>query len=498
MRSLSLYLRVSIPVLAAVATVTLVIVVLGNIFRQTVIGGMIEERAETLSAAAHNTISRVMLAGHSEELQAVLEELSANRDVAAVRILATDGEVRRSSNLAEIGMLLPQHLRPWSLDSGTDDPRSSQHVSTVVHTVEPISTGQECRWCHVTAGPVIGFIDVDVNVARQTAILDTWWTASLGLAVVQFLTVVAVLVVFLGVLVVRPVRRLCAGMERVRAGDLTTEVTPAGNREMDYLVDGFNQMVARLREAARTEAEAREIQMQRAERLATVGQMAASLAHEIRNPLTGVKAVVDVLVRQVGADDPKRDMLRQSVAALDRIEMVIRDLLDYARPRAPAMRVVDLNAVARDAVALLDAQAAEGKVAIEWHPASDLPLVRADPLMIHQVLVNLIINAIHATATVPDGRVTVSTGCENGEILCRVRDTGPGVPDEHAEAIFEAFFTTKSRGTGLGLATSRRLVETQGGRLWLENPGQAGASFVFSVSKFEPESTQPATPAITA
>lgn len=484
--------------LTAVATVTVVIVVLGNFFRQTVIRGMVEERAETLSAAAHNTISRVMLAGHSEELQAVLEELSANRDVAAVRILAIDGEVRRSSNLDEIGMSLPQHLRPWSLDSGIDDPRGSQHVATVVHTVEPIPTDKECRSCHATAGPVMGFIDVDVNVGRQTAMLDNWWTASLGLAVVQFLAVVAVLVVFLGVLVVRPVRRLCVGMERVRAGDLTTEVMPAGNREMDYLVDGFNQMVARLREAARTEAEAREIQMQRAERLATVGQMAASLAHEIRNPLTGVKAVVDVLVRQVSADDPKRDMLRQSVAALDRIETVIRDLLDYARPRAPAMRVVDLNAVARDAIALLDAQGAEAKIVIEWHPAGDLPLVRADPLMIHQILVNLIINAIHAAATVPDGRVIISTGCEKGEILCRVRDTGPGVPDEHVEAIFVAFFTTKSRGTGLGLATSRRLVETQGGRLWLENPGQAGASFVFSVSKFEPESMQPGAPATTA
>jgi signal transduction histidine kinase len=110
--------------------------------------------------------------------------------------------------------------------------------------------------------------------------------------------------------------------------------------------------------------------------------------------------------------------------------------------------------------------------------------VLADADMVQQVIVNLLINALQASEGVPDARIGFSTGVRDGQAACSVRDSGPGVPADRADTIFRPFMTTKPRGTGLGLATSRRLIELQGGRLWLDNPGAPGACFTFTLPVF--------------
>jgi signal transduction histidine kinase len=246
------------------------------------------------------------------------------------------------------------------------------------------------------------------------------------------------------------------------------------------VIDGFNTMVDRLREAARMEEETRRRQMERAEHLATVGEMAAGVAHEIRNPLAGVKAAVEVLARQMPHADDRRAVLRESVGELNRIETVVRDLLSYARPRPPDRVLTDLNQVVRDAVMLASPKAGSHGVEIRCQLTPGLPCITVDPSMVRQVLTNLVLNAVDVLEPT-GGVIDVSTSVSGGEVCCRVRDSGPGVPAAHADSIFKPFFTTKARGTGLGLSISCRLVELQGGNLRLENPGEAGASFVFGL-----------------
>ncbi|MGE5199202.1 MAG: sensor histidine kinase, partial [Rhodospirillaceae bacterium] len=122
--------------------------------------------------------------------------------------------------------------------------------------------------------------------------------------------------------------------------------------------------------------------------------------------------------------------------------------------------------------------------AVEVEGGTDPLDVLADADMVRQVIVNLLINALHAVEGVPGGKVVLSARLLDGLASCSIRDNGPGVPADRAEAIFRPFVTTKPRGTGLGLATSRRLVELQGGRLWLENPGEPGARFTFTLPIF--------------
>jgi signal transduction histidine kinase len=166
---------------------------------------------------------------------------------------------------------------------------------------------------------------------------------------------------------------------------------------------------------------------------------------------------------------------------LARVDGVVRQLLNFARPKAPVPTDVDLHALIENAVALSRPRAsAQGATLEVQSPSAPLHVV-ADADMVRQVILNLTLNALQVIEGHRGARVALSAVLRDGQAACSVRDDGPGVPADRAEAIFQPFVTTKARGTGLGLATSRRLVERQGGRLWLENPGEPGACFTFTL-----------------
>jgi two-component system, NtrC family, sensor kinase len=298
--------------------------------------------------------------------------------------------------------------------------------------------------------------------------------------VLQFALIAIGIAVVLVVVVVRPVNRLSRSMDELEHGDLDVSARPEGTREIDRLAAGFNEMVGRLKRAKEIEDESHRANMARVEQLATVGEMAASLAHELRNPLSGVKAAIDVLASEEQAEEPRR-IMRHVSEELARVDGVVRQLLNFARPRAPVLGRVDLHDLLKHTVMMSKSKAAAQHSALDLHLRPEPIVVHADPEMVQQVVVNLLINALHATEGHEYGWVVVATDVSGGEAVCSVRDNGPGVPTERSEAIFRPFMTTKARGTGLGLATSRRLIELQGGRLWLANHGEAGACFNFTL-----------------
>jgi signal transduction histidine kinase len=169
---------------------------------------------------------------------------------------------------------------------------------------------------------------------------------------------------------------------------------------------------------------------------------------------------------------------------LARVDGVVRQLLNFAKPKTPVLAKVDLRSLLDDAILLSGPRAAAQGATLEVVRAPEPLEVRADADMVLQVIVNLLINAIQATQGISGAKVTISTGLRDGQASCTFCDNGPGVPEGRAAAIFRPFVTTKARGTGLGLATSRRLVELHGGRLWLENPGAPGACFTFALPVF--------------
>ena len=480
----SLYLKVFLPiaalVLAAMATV--------SFFAMQAMGEGVrlvaEQRARYGLAYVRSSVEdveHVMLADRGVGLERMIERLGRSPDTEAVRILSVSGKVLHSSRPAEIGMMMPGHvpaLPPTA--SRENNPAVVEERSGFVHAAGAVFNQSRCAPCHAQDRDLLAFVDVDISLSRQSAGMRSWGEMATVAAALQFAFIGVGVALILGLIVVRPIRRLSERMSEVQHGNLDVTAAATGTAEIDQLVTGFNEMVARLRRARQVEEDAHRGQMARVEQLATLGEMAASLAHEIRNPLSGTKAAIDVLAGEAHAEEPRR-VLRQVSAELARVDGVVRQLLNFARPKTPVLANVDLRVLIDDAVMLSRPRAAAQGATLDVQARSEALDVRADADMVRQVIVNLIINALQACEGTPGARIDFSTGILDGQAACRVRDCGPGVPADRADTIFRPFVTTKPRGTGLGLATSRRLVELQGGRLWLENPGTPGACFTFTL-----------------
>jgi signal transduction histidine kinase len=222
-------------------------------------------------------------------------------------------------------------------------------------------------------------------------------------------------------------------------------------------------------------------QIVRAERLATLGELAAGVVHELNNPLTSITVYAEYLVRKLeaqGADQADLEKLRRIGASAQRILRFSRDLVQYARPSGKDMESVDLAAVVRQSVSICDHLVERGGVALSVEVSPDLPVIQAVAGQLEQVLINLITNAVHAVEN--GGRVSVRAKTDgDNRVLIEVADSGPGVPESDREKIFEAFYTTKldGKGTGLGLPIVRNIVEQHRGHITVGRSDLGGASF---------------------
>jgi PAS domain S-box-containing protein len=222
-----------------------------------------------------------------------------------------------------------------------------------------------------------------------------------------------------------------------------------------------------------TARKAAEEQLAQQAALARLGQMAAVVAHEVRNPLAGIKGAMQVLMSRRPESDPDRLIMREVVARIDSLGDLVNDMMVFARPTPPNPATFPLRPLVQEAVDAVrrDPTASALNVTVE---GDDLMLT-ADPLLLRAAVLNLLLNA--AQAMDGQGRITVSLARSEGRCTIDVRDTGPGVPAELHGRVFEPFFTTKARGGGLGLPIARRTAELHGGTLTLGAASTGGATF---------------------
>lgn len=290
------------------------------------------------------------------------------------------------------------------------------------------------------------------------------------------LLILAVVLLAMSYLVQRPLIELQEKIAKVRDGDLNVSVDFADrNDDIGDLGRNFNDMVRQFRESREEIQRLYRTQMSRAEHLATLGELAAGLAHEIRNPLAGIAGVIDIIGRDLPESSPAREVLSEVQQEVLHIKRILSDLLDVARPKALDIRLANLNATAEHAVALARQQTLSRPIEIRFTQAHDLPPVEHDASQVQQVLLNLLLNSIQAIEG--PGNVRVKLGAEDGFATVAVSDTGRGIPPEHLANIFRPFYTTKKKGTGLGLSLVSRIVESHGGRIEVSSsPGQ-GSQF---------------------
>lgn len=244
------------------------------------------------------------------------------------------------------------------------------------------------------------------------------------------------------------------------------------DQQLGAVVDRVGAMCRRLQDQERD--------LLRAEQLAAVGNLAAGVAHEIRNPLTGIKMLVEAATRPACPSpltDADLGLIRDEIA---RLERTVQGLLDYAKPAPPVRRPLDVTRIVTRAVGIVAARAERAGVTVESAPNAGPLLARLDPDQFISLLTNLLLNAVDATP--PDGRVTVAVGRPTpGTVAVTVSDTGPGIPPEMAATLFAPFATSKPTGTGLGLVVARRIATDHGGTLTAENRPEGGARFTVTL-----------------
>lgn len=278
-------------------------------------------------------------------------------------------------------------------------------------------------------------------------------------------------------LIQRPMLELQKKVGQISGGDLDVAVSFARrNDEIGDLGRNFNEMMHQLRESRKEIETMHRTQMSRAEHLATLGEMATGLAHEIRNPLAGIAGVIEIIGRDLPATSPAREMVKDVRQEINQINRILTDLLETARLHPPRMMRSNLNTTVEHAVMLARQQVLSQPIRIEFERDPKLPEVEHDSDQIHQVVLNLLLNAVQAIDG--SGTVRVVVGSQEDAASITVSDTGRGIPEQQLAQIFRPFYTTRRNGTGLGLSLVKRILDEHHGQIHVTSVVGKGSVFV--------------------
>jgi signal transduction histidine kinase len=309
---------------------------------------------------------------------------------------------------------------------------------------------------------------------------------------IHLLLIALVLVVFFGIVIniklatsiSSPIRTLEKITKKIAQGDFSERIEVRGQDELSSLEASFNLMEEKLKNALwsleHTIEKLREKQAQliEAEKLASVGKLAAGIAHEINNPLTSVLTFSNLMLEQCPPSDPRHEKLKLMARETDRARNIVRQLLNFGRETAIKPEKISINQPVSEIADSLEAQDAFKGIQLDLKLGEGLPPVYADPAQIGQVVMNMLLNAIHAIT--PPGRIEVATRLNDNFVEIVFSDSGKGIPEEFIHKIFDPFFTTKEafKGTGLGLAVSYGIIKKHSGDIEVASTVGKGTTFI--------------------
>ena len=253
--------------------------------------------------------------------------------------------------------------------------------------------------------------------------------------------------------------------------EIITSMTISPLRDAEGRIIGASRICKDITELKKTEE-----RLILAERLSSLGELTAGVAHELRNPLAGLKINTQILSRKKDLPEMEKKLLNSTQEGIEKIQKLVDDMLHFARPKASHFKEEEINEVVEKSLAILQTKLKKGNISSIFEQGRDLPRVRIDIHQIQQVLINLMLNALQSMEK--GGTLTVRTFLKNGDgVAIELRDTGIGIPKSHLKKIFDPFFTTKSEGTGLGLSISAKILENHGATIDVVSEEGKGSAF---------------------
>ncbi len=426
-----------------------------------------------------------MLENRRDEIGAAIKQIATENDIKSVTLVTHKGEPVYASGPAPAP---DKHVT-------IDDPRCSEchaHANAkplqrlplfadyrllkapqVAEIYLPIYNAPSCynAACHVHSSKedVLGVMQMDVSYAGIDKMVGRSYIRLMTVSIVMALATSLIVFGLIRRWVTIPVKDLLDGTRRVADGELGN-IIPVGEAELGALARAFNKMQEKLLSSQR--------QLITAEKLASIGKLAASVAHEINNPLTGILTFAEDLVENAKPDDPRLSDYQVIERQAIRCRQIVRQLLDFSRGEKPNLQAVDMNEVLQHTLEFISKQAIFRNIKVTTKLEQNLPAVTADPVQIEQVILDLLVNA--SEAMLDGGEIFIASASlgKTKEVEVLVRDTGPGIPENNLSRIFEPFFSTKGgKSMGIGLAVSWNIIHQHGGRLEVDSKAGEGATF---------------------
>ena len=503
----------------ALWTTMLVFTFLVSWYLRTELLNRAADHVTQLSEVITRSTRFAMLQNQPAYVDRIIHDIADQADIDKVRIFSKDGRIIHSTFAAEIGQTLDQRAeecflchasaKPLARDSKRTWTFASPEGKSLLGSMELIRNEPSCYTaaCHHHSkddqvlgvlGIVYSLDDIERTVRRSVVSVAG---ISLGFVVAASFAVG----LFVHGLVYRPLRDLETGAARLASGNLDQPIPVRSLDEFGQLARSFHDMTAALRGSrselrewghtleqrvkSRTE-ELRRAQAEaaRGEKLASVGQLASGVAHELNNPLTGILTFSTLLRQKMPDGSQDAEDIDLVIRETKRCAGIIKRLLDFARDKPPEKKFSDLNRIIEDTVRIVERQAHVRDIEIALQLDRTLPPVWVDADQIKQVVMNMLINATHAieekgTITVVSGRAVDEKSYERGKPALMAKfeiiDTGCGIPDDALERIFDPFFTSKGvgKGTGLGLSVSHGIIQSHGGGIEVETKVGEGSTF---------------------
>ncbi|MDT8442352.1 MAG: ATP-binding protein [Desulfuromonadales bacterium] len=443
-----------------------------------------QRTGELIISVVERAIFSSMRTGNSRDVQTIIEMVGSDPRLEGVRIFHANGRILKSSDPHEIGHRVNPHDLALFLNDQGHGVFRGRMGHDVLGIVRPIYSDPSCFHCHGPGRRVLGVLNLELSLADlDQQLLESSRFFGVSMLVMIVLLTGGVLLIFQR-FVRRPLRGIAEKMATVETGDLTARLEPRFDDEVGDLMLSFNSMVDRLREAQAELQNYHYRQMERADRLASVGEMSAGIAHEIKNPLAAISGAINVLAFDFAEDDPRREVIAKILEQIDRLDKAARDLLFFGKPGQPSFDYVDANELLKKTLFFIGQHPEANNVHQVQEFTRDLPPLWVDEKQMQQVLFNVIINAIQAMTD--GGTLLIQTDLierDGGRSFVRILigDSGPGIEEADLQRIFTPFYTTKTQGTGLGLPICRQLIEQQGGTIEVKSRKGEGSRVIITV-----------------
>ncbi len=472
--------------------------------QQRVLISQLEHNAHQLSETIKSGTQHDMLLNLPEGLHHTIDTVGKQEAIEKIRIFNKEGMIIYSSDASIVGTMVDKreeacygcHAAGQPLERLPMAERSRIFTAPDefrrLGVINPIYNEPSC-WqgaCHAhdAAKKVLGVLDVTVSLEAVDREMETSRNRVLLFMSTAVLAIGLIIWFFVDNLVSRPVSRLVEATEAVAQGDLTSKIEVTRKDELGHLADSFNRMTQRLAEAQQ--------QLYQSEKLASLGRLAAGVAHEINNPLTGVLTFSSFLLKRTKDNPEQKEDLETIVRETKRCRQIVKGLLDFSRQVPVTKTNVSIADVIVKSLTIVRNRLSVDNVTVDQDVATDLPPIKADPNQMAQVVINLLVNAADAIGA-NGGKISISAQvigvAPTRRIEVLVADTGCGIPAEALPKIFEPFYSTKGRdGTGLGLAMVWGIVDQHGGTIQLKSQVGVGTTVTLHLP-VDPAAAKPVT-----